>query len=385
MAKPVKTPAGNWRMKVERVGYQVQTKTFKTQLAAEQWGRSVETGIDKGVRSLDVKAAKGKTVADLFDRYIAACETVYPNGEREIKVGKSSINAAKRVRATANFLGRKLNQIQPMDITEWKLARLKKVKPTSVDRELTAISSVFRQAMEVWYEPIAFNPVIRGMRPKYDKTVRDVEWREDQIEAVCKVLGYEEGVFPAQKPHFLKNKSRHEIVGITSFAKPASVAYAFLFALETSMRQGEIGRLTVADYNSQDGFVQVHKSKNGTKRKVSLNTRASELIDVLCQGMPPKHRIFHYTGGTISCYFTQARQEAGIHGLTFHDSRHEAITRMVPQFTNIAELAGQTGHKKLQSLMIYYNPKQKTIRSRLLEHDQKMAFQKNGGQLRSVA
>lgn len=382
MASIKKTVYGTWRAKVVRVGYQSQTKVHKTRQEAHDWVTEISAAQNAGTQVVKNKEAKVKTVGDLFDRYIAACETVFPNGRTEIEVAKSSINTAKRVRANAAFITRRLSQITPEDISDWRTARLKEVEPCTVDREMTAISSVFRQAIE-WREPVAFNPVRLVLRPKYNKDGRWVEWHDEQIDAVCACLGYEEGVYPNVAPVVNRtNKARG--AGLRDSCA-SFVAYAFLFALETAMRQGEIARLTVADYNRQDGYVQVLKSKNGSKRKVSLNTRATELINLLCEGQPKDRNIFHFTGGTIGNYFGQARQEAGIEGLTFHDSRHEAITRMVPQFTNLAELAEQTGHKKLQSLKIYYNPTHQTIRSRLLAYEEKMAYLKSGGQLRSVA
>ena len=382
MASIKKTVYGTWRAKVVRVGYQSQTKVHKTRQEAHDWVTEISAAQNAGTQVVKNKEAKVKTVGYLFDRYIAACETVFPNGRTEIEVAKSSINTAKRVRANAAFITRRLSQITPEDISDWKTARLKEVEPCTVDREMTAISSVFRQAIE-WREPVAFNPVRLVLRPKYNKDGRWVEWHDEQIDAVCAVLGYEEGVCPTIVP-VVNRTNQARGTGLRDSCN-SFVAYAFLFALETSMRQGEIARLTVADYNRQDGYVQVLKSKNGSKRKVSLNTRATELIDVLCEGQPKDRNIFHFTGGTISCYFTDALQAAGIEGLRFHDSRHEAITRMVPQFTNLVELAEQTGHKTLQSLKIYYNPTQQTIRSRLLAYEEKMAYLKNGGQLRSVA
>jgi len=363
MASIKKTKFGTYRAKIVKAGYKAQTATKKTKQEAQDWVIETLSAMNLGTHTVNTKAAKVKTVSDLFDRYIAECETVMPNGKTKIMLSKSSINTAKRVRESAFFMSRRLNQIQPEDIRKWRETRLQEVGPATVDREMTAVSSVFRQAAE-WGEPIAFNPVRLVLRPKYNKDGREFGWNDAQIEAVCSVLGYEEGVRPTGK---------------------AFVAYAFLFAIETSMRQGEIARLTVADYNRKDGFVQIHKSKNGSKRQTSLNGRATELLTLLCEGKPLNHKIFNFTGGTIGCYFTAARQAAGVDGLTFHDSRHEAITRMVPMFTNVLELAKQTGHKKLQSLQTYYNPAQKTIRSRLLDHDQKMDFQKTGGQLRSVA
>lgn len=364
MAKPVKTPAGTWRIKVERAGYKTQTKTCKTQKAAEAWGRDIESAMDKGQQPMDTKAARSKTVRELFERYIEECTVPMEDGKPKIKRARSTINALKRLMDTAEFMPRRLNQIEAKDISDWRDLRLSKVKASSVDREFSPISAVFKHAIMVWKEPLALNPARLTSRPQYNKKGRKMGWREDQIQAVCKTLCYEEGVYP-QIGEFLPGQSFNREKGLRE-SKSAFVAYAFLVALETSMRQGEIAQLTVADFDAEGGYVRLYITKNGDPRLVALNERAFELVSLLCEGFPPEHKIFQYSGGTISCYFTKARQTAGINGLTFHDSRHEAITRMVPMFTNILELAAQTGHRKLQSLQAYYNPDIKIIRSRLL-------------------
>ena len=50
------------------------------------------------------------------------------------------------------------------------------------------------------------------------------------------------------------------------------VAWAFLFALETAMRQGEILGMRKADL--RDGFVHLPMTKNGESRNVPLSKEA---------------------------------------------------------------------------------------------------------------
>ena len=44
---------------------------------------------------------------------------------------------------------------------------------------------------------------------------------------------------------------------------------------------------------------------------------------------------------------------AGISDLTFHDSRHDAITRLA-QKLSVLQLARMVGHRDIRSLMTYY-------------------------------
>jgi integrase len=364
MSTPRKTPAGTWRIKVERAGYKTVTKTFKTKDLANRWARGIESAFDKGAQPIDNKAARGITVSELFERYVKDCTVLCDDGKPKIECSKSNLNTLKRVLRNAQFMTRRLNQIQAKDIADWRELRLTQVQPVSVDREFSVISSVFKRAQKVWLVPIAGNPARETTRPEYKKVSRKKGWKPDQIDAVCNIFSYKEGVYP-ESAKFLNGAAFDRNTGYRQ-CKPAFFAYAFLVALETAMRQGEIASLTVADFDREGGYVHLRKTKNGDSRLVALNEKAYDLIALLCEGFPPEHKIFKYGGGTICCYFIKARRAAKIHGLTFHDSRHEAITRMVPMFRNVLELAAHTGHRKLQSLDGYYNPDIQTIRSRLL-------------------
>ncbi|KJK17754.1 hypothetical protein UB46_34680 [Burkholderiaceae bacterium 16] len=50
----------------------------------------------------------------------------------------------------------------------------------------------------------------------------------------------------------------------------------------------------------------------------------------------------------------KGRDRSGLRNLTFHDTRHEAITRLAKKLQPLA-LARMTGHTDLNELMTYYN------------------------------
>ena len=56
--------------------------------------------------------------------------------------------------------------------------------------------------------------------------------------------------------------------------------------------------------------------------------------------------------------------------MTFHDSRHEATTR-IAQLLPIQDLSKVTGHKDLKMLMRYYNPTVSEIAERMRQAQQR--------------
>lgn len=161
---------------------------------------------------------------------------------------------------------------------------------------------------------------------------RDRRVTEQEINQILEALNYHPGTPPQTKSH--------------------QVTIAWLLALETAMRAGELVNLVWSDVHLDERYVQLEKTKNGTSRQVPLSKQAVELFEILDE--MEGDRVFTVTGQVLSATFRKARIRSGIENLTFHDSRHEAITRLAKKL-DIYDLSRMTGHKDLRSLMIYYN------------------------------
>ena len=64
------------------------------------------------------------------------------------------------------------------------------------------------------------------------------------------------------------------------------------------------------------------------------------------------------------CWLSAGWARAEIVGLTFHDLRHEATTRLARKL-DVLDLSRMTGHRDLKSLRRYYNPAAEEIADRL--------------------
>lgn len=86
----------------------------------------------------------------------------------------------------------------------------------------------------------------------------------------------------------------------------------------------------------------------------------------LLQALEPKAagKVFAVRQQSGVVYFRKAVKIAGIDNLTFHDTRHEALTRLARKL-NVLDLASMVGHRDPRSLMIYYNPTPTEIAERL--------------------
>ena len=70
-------------------------------------------------------------------------------------------------------------------------------------------------------------------------------------------------------------------------------------------------------------------------------------------GLIQQELIWSLHADSISQAFKRVCKAAGIEGLTFHDLRHEATSRLFEKGLNPMQVAAITGHKTLQMLKRY--------------------------------
>jgi integrase len=152
---------------------------------------------------------------------------------------------------------------------------------------------------------------------------RRISWRE--VRAIVRALGYVSHGKPA-------NRSQE-------------TALAFLLALRTAMRAGELLGLTPADVDLTRRVAVLHETKNGDARRVPLSRAAVRLFK--------RWDGWTVDSATRDTLFRRARDACGISDLHFHDSRAEALTRMSAKLTPF-ELARVSGHRDMRILLERY-------------------------------
>lgn len=324
--------SGGWRVEVVKKGVR-DSGTFATKAEAVAWATQREAEILAGVGSS--KGASNSTLKEVLEKYK---EEVSPTkvGQRweEIRLDKL-INELE-------FVGERIADVGAEQIAAWRDQRLKSVATSTVRREMTLLSSVFEQARREW-RWIKSNPVREVKRPK-NRPPRDRRISAAEEKKILDGLGYVEGEAPTSKLHEL--------------------AYAFLIALETAMRQGEILGLSPGRVNLHARYVELTHTKNGDARKVPLSSRAVELLKVMVDTAGDREELFTLSSKSADVMFRRIRDRLKIDGLTFHDTRHEATTRLARKL-DVLDLARMTGHCDPRSLMIYYNATATEVASRL--------------------
>ncbi|WP_448682625.1 site-specific integrase [Pseudomonas nicosulfuronedens] len=324
--------SGGWRAEVVKKGVR-DSGTFATKAEAVAWATQREAEINAGVGSLN--GASYWTLKEALEKYKAE---VSPT-----KVGRrwEEIRLVKLVN-DIEFVGERIAEIGADQIATWRDQRLKEVASPSVRREMTLLSSVFEQARREW-KWCSGNPVREVRRPK-NRPPRDRRITAAEEELLLEGFGYQPGIPPTDKYQEL--------------------AYVFLIALETAMRQGEILGLERARVHLRARYVHLVETKNGDARKVPLSSRAVALLQVLLDAAGSRKELFTLTSKSADVLFRRIRDRVEIEDLTFHDTRHEATTRLARKL-DVLDLARMTGHRDPRSLMVYYNATATEVASRL--------------------
>lgn len=266
------------------VGTKAQAQRVAAQIAANnfEWkhfGRRVLTL--EGLRDLQLaRAAEKRSLADDEQRWETILEIV----------------GADRVVET----------LLPSDVTRLREALLErdsprggKMKPATVNRHLALLRSAMNIAIAE--RAAKSNPVARGM-------LLDEANERTRI------------VSPTEYRRLLLTAS-------------TELRLAIELAYETGMRQAEIASIDPKNIDEVARTVRVERAKRDRGRRRGrvvpiISSRAMTLLAAAKAASAGRERIFEIKSNWISHGFRKLTKRLKIAGLTFHDLRHSAATRM---------------------------------------------------------
>jgi len=215
----------------------------------------------------------------------------------------------------ASFFGaRCLHEITPLDVEKYKVQRLEKVAPATVNRELACLKHMFNKAIE--WGKAEENPTLKvKLLREENKRVRYLEKEETQalLDACSERL------------------------------RPIVIT-----ALNTGMRKSEILNLKWSEVDLIRRKIYIYDTKSGKPRDVYIN---EWLVDTLLD--LPKHPKSPYlfcsekgkSYGSIRKSFETAKKKAGIEDLRFHDLRHNLASHLAMAGVGSETLQEILGHR----------------------------------------
>ena len=329
MATFTKRKSGNWKAIIRRKGWPNVAKTFRIKKDAEDWARTTEDEIVRGIY-FPRSESENITIADALDRYI---KEVTPTKKATTQQGNRV--QAKQLKSK---LGRySLAVLSSTQIAAFRDKRLADGKSNNTVRlELALISHLYSTAIMEWGLGLTINPVNNVKKPSPGKG------RNRRLE---------------------DDEERRLILACEEHSNPL-LAWIVELALYTAMRKSEIINLTCKNLNMKKRTVTLFDTKNDYMRTVPMTNKAHRTFKkVLDYPFRPKDTELLFFGEpgrdgtrrpyTISKMWLKALNNANIEGFKFHDLRHEATSRLVEAGLSDQEVSTITGHKSMQMLRRY--------------------------------
>ena len=326
--------SGWWQAKVRRKGYPAQSKTFETKSAAKDWAKKIEAKMAEGV-FVSASDAERTTLGDLIDRFI----TDYAEKPENYKQREDKKEAWRfQLQHLKNALGQySLAVIDQKLIRKYRtdrgntLWRGEKIKDSTIRKEIFMLSKLFSYAEKE--ENITLprgNPVEKISKPGEGKA-RDRRLTKDEMKkllAECKA------------------------------SRNIYLLPAVELAIELAMRQGEILALDWKDVDQGRSIATIRESKTDDDdvqgRIVPLSPRAINILKILPRKIGNKTKVIPVQRMTLYHVFHAAVVRAGIKDFTFHDLRHESLSRLSERGDfSMLEMAAVSGHRTLQMLKRY--------------------------------
>jgi integrase len=318
----------SYRVKIRLKGYPVQTATFKRLTDARKWTQDTESAIREG-RHFKTSEAKKHTLADLVDRYI---KDVLPKKPKQAHAQRPQLERWK------SELGcYVLADITPALIVECRDKLLTEItprgeqrSPATVVRYMAALSHAFTIAVNEW------------------------QWLE--ISPMSKVKKPTE---PRGRVRFLDDGERSKLLQACKESPNPMLYLCVILALSSGMRQAELMGLKWQDVNLKDGYLILHETKNGDRRRVPLSGLGLQLLQEYAKirridtpflfpsDRNPQQPI------DLRKAFKNAMTVAEITEFKWHDLRHCTASYLAMNGASLAEIAEVLGHKTLSMVKRY--------------------------------
>lgn len=324
--------SGYYQAIIRRKGRPVESKTFRTKTEAQEWARAVESEMDRGLYQ-SASDAERTTFAELLERFRAEFA---PHHYRRRDDGKEAWRF-QCARLEDFFGDYALTAIDAKLVAKYRDGRMrppvgadrKPVSESTVRKEIFMLSKILGFAQTECGILLPRGNPVEKVRVPSDGKARDRRLTADEWAALEREVG----------------KSR------SPYLKPA-----FELAVETAMRQAELLSLTPGMIDKGRRLAMLldpDKIKTEEPRAVPLSSRALAVLESLPRPIKGG-RLLPVDRMTLYHAFAAACKRAGVANFTWHDLRHEALSRLAERGDfSVLELAAISGHKTLQMLKRY--------------------------------
>lgn len=245
---------------------------------------------------------------------------------------RSKLDMIKR-----SFASKRLRDITTKHIEEYKASLVDQVKPSSINRYLTIIKSIFSKA---------------------------VEWGRLTVSPASKVKKLRED---NQRIRYLTEEEIRRLY----LDAPQKIADFLTLALNTGMRRSNILNLQWEDIDLKNGVIHVLKTKSGKGYEIPINNDVRKLLE-------PRFNS-NKTGKVLDSVnfrkdFETVVRKSGIADFRLHDLRHTFASYLVMKGVDIYTVAQLLGHSDIKMTQRYahLSPNHKLLAINMLKFSEKI-------------
>jgi integrase len=305
-----------WQVQVRREGHNL-SKTFHLREDALKWAREQELRIDRGeldaLSEAEIPSASQLALRDVLSRYQ---HDVLPAKRSAGPIESYHLRAVLRHKIADT----PLSEFTSVALARYREDRLRIVSSGTVNRELGLLQHALKIAREEWGLSIAHTPI---KKPSPGKP-RQRRLPDEEL------AGLRTALDQCRNP----------------WVKPA-----FLFALATGMRRGEVLSLRWTNVDLEARIAFLPMTKNGHPRSVPLSPQALSVLSELSRR--EGDLVFPISANSLRLAWERVKKRAGVLDLRFHDLRHEAISRFFEQGLSVPEVSLISGHRDPRMLFRY--------------------------------
>ena len=307
-----------WYLDYYDNGFRVQKRASQDKKTAERLLAEVELKRDRG----ELTFLKNIPVDRYIDEYLeySKANKTFPSYQRDMITLKKHL-----LPFLENYKIKTIQRIGAALLEKYQTARLKKVKPTTVNKEFTTIKHFFNKAIEKNY--LRTNPA-RGIKALKSQ----------------------------QKfPRYLSKEEIQKLLNAAS-GDMKDMLYTFL---NTGMRRGELTNLQWKDVRLKSHIIIIQEhTKNKRPRFIPVNDSLLETLQRRLKSQTSPY-VFPTKSGKAKDGHSLLRdiklvyKRAGITGAGIHTFRHTFASHLVMAGVDLATVRELLGHSDIKTTMIY--------------------------------
>ena len=317
-----------------------ESETFERKADAEKWMRNREAALDQpdGIEIAQSPNPKFKLVIDQF------------KADNKRKYGKTQNHLYDAIRDESDLAEMFCADIRAKHIVEYGRALFEAGRSKStVAGYISALGSIMKLAKPAWgfrIDATQYAEAVIALTRLEIIGRSNSRDRRPTLDELDRLMTY-----------FVERSVRMHNHGVAPMHRIVA------FAIFSTRRLDEILRQKRSDLDLDNKVMMVRQMKDPRNKttndvRCEMTDEAVAIAKAMKVDASNPDRLFPFNTGQVQQAFAKACADLGLADLTFHDLRHEGISRLFEMGRTIPQTASVSGHKNWKSLSRYTHIRQ---------------------------